>query len=160
MLVVTIEVKTEYSDILCGCVATVCCRRKCYHPRSFVCASCAFTRQMCPNNLEAVTLMFASLSVLVLIPQRINALKRRVVGVGQEVTVRMMLAQTPTHALQCTIIISGEEVAVVHICCTSLHIGACACLLAECDQVIAECHILFRFRSFVLNIWIPHVQPC
>jgi hypothetical protein len=41
-----------------------------------------FPGQMCPNNLEAVTSMFASLSVRVLIPPRIYVLKRRVVGVG------------------------------------------------------------------------------
>jgi hypothetical protein len=41
-----------------------------------------FPRQMCPNNLEAVTSMFASLSVRVWIPHRIYTLKRRVVGVG------------------------------------------------------------------------------
>jgi len=41
-----------------------------------------FPRQMGPNKLEAVTSMFASLSVRVLIPQRIYAFKRRVVGVG------------------------------------------------------------------------------
>lgn len=62
--------------------------------QSFVCqnvaileAFCAllvhvFPRQMCSNNLEAVTSMFASLSVSVLIPQRSYVLKRRVVGVG------------------------------------------------------------------------------
>lgn len=53
----------------------------------------------------------------------------------------MMLAQDRTHALQCSIIISSEVVvAVVHFWCTYLHFGACACLLAECDQVIPEYH--------------------
>jgi hypothetical protein len=77
------EVKTEYSDILCGCVAAVFCVPTCCHPRRFVCASLqVFPRQMCPNNLEAVTSMCASLSVRALIPHRIYAFKGRVVGVG------------------------------------------------------------------------------
>jgi len=41
-----------------------------------------FPRQMCANNLEAVMSMFASLSVRVLIPQRIHVLERRFVGVS------------------------------------------------------------------------------
>jgi hypothetical protein len=71
MLVVTIEFGTTYGDILCGCDAAVVCVPTCCHRRSFVCASCAgVSPDMCANNLEAVTLMFASLSVHVLIPRR------------------------------------------------------------------------------------------
>jgi len=135
MLVVTIEVKTEYSDILYGCVAAVSCVRKCCHPRTFVCASCAFPRRMCPNNFEAVTSMFAPLFVRACVDSsknlRIQTPCRRS-RLGSDCT--MMLAQNRTYALRCNMIISSAETeAVVHFSCTFLHIGACACLLAECD---------------------------
>ena len=151
MLVVTIEFGTTYGDILCGCDAAVVCVPTCCHRRSFVCASCAgVSPDMCANNLDVC------FSVRPCVDSSSASVRK---------WLTMMLTQNRTHALPYNITISSEEkVGVVRFCCTSLRFGVCTCLLAEYDQVITrilpECHILFWFRSFELNISIPQIQPC
>jgi hypothetical protein len=55
MLVLTVGIKTTYSDILCVCV--------CVLLQSDLCERAAIPEARCPNNLEAVMSMFASLPV-------------------------------------------------------------------------------------------------
>jgi hypothetical protein len=123
----------NYVKLYCVCVCVYCC--------SLVCANVLPSPKLCMCFLcilEAVTSMFASPFVCSLLREISHLTPHRPSRLARDHKMMLVYIRWCRYTLRYNIIISSEIIAVVHFRCTSLHIGACACLLAECDQVITR----------------------